>query len=200
MLCLHQLHQFWHSRHCNKLPGFRLKSLRPDQDQDEMECKYLHLDKWKIQLNKLVIFVVPFLQKVSYSLWFRSKNDAKEVFSIICISNVSYICITILSSFGPGLLFMAYPDHLFQSIWCTCRCCWEVGAMEVRFSKWFQTVQMVLWIYSYLYLWHTMWLHAEKVKVKVKLWKSLILLCTGLPSSEITKKKPKKKGSVSRFT
>ena len=44
--------------------------------------------------------------------------------------------------------------------------------MEVRFLKWFQS-----WTFSYLYLWPTMWFHAEKLLKTLKLWKSLILLC-----------------------
>ena len=88
--------------------------------------------------------------------------------------------------------------HFRFKIQRSCRCCGEVGAMEVRFSKWYQTVQMVLWIYSYLYLWHTMWLHAEKVKVK--LWKSLILLCNLGSRAQKSPKKPKKRIAQSRFT
>ena len=140
MLYLHRLHQFWHNRHRNKLPGFRLKSLRPDQDQDEMECKYVHLDKWKIQLNKLIIFVVPFLQKVSYSLWFRSKTYAKEIFSIICISNVSYICITILSSFGRH----CYSWHIQIIYFSPYDALADVAEKKVQWRSYFQFGSRVL--------------------------------------------------------
>ena len=34
-------------------------------------------------------------------------------------------------------------------------------------------LQKMFWTFSYLYLWHTMWFHAEKLLKTLKFWKSL---------------------------
>ena len=53
-------------------------------------------------------------------------------------------------------------------IWDSCYCSRKLSPMEDRFSKWFKSVKKVFTTFSYLYLWHTMWFHAEKLLKTLK--------------------------------
>ena len=54
----------------------------------------------------------------------------------------------------------------------------------------------VFWTFSYLYLWHKMWFHAEKLLITLKFWKSLNSL---YKSGSRPQKSPKKRLAQSRF-
>ena len=74
-------------------------------------------------------------------------------------------------------------------IWDSCRCSRKLGMVEGWFSKWFLSVKKGVLNLSYLYLWHTMWFHAEKLLKTIKFGKLLNSLCK---SGSRPQKSPKK--------
>ena len=61
-------------------------------------------------------------------------------------------------------------------------------------------VVLECWTFSYLYLWPTMWFHAEKLLKTLKFWKSLNSLCKSGSRPQKSPKKPRKRITQSRFT
>ena len=52
---------------------------------------------------------------------------------------------------------------------------WEQWRADFQSGS--KVLKKVFWIFSYLYVWHTMWFHAEKMLKTLKFWKLLNSLC-----------------------
>ena len=60
-------------------------------------------------------------------------------------------------------------------------------------------VRKVLWAFSYLYLWHTIWFHAKKLLRALKFWKSLNLLYNPCSRPQKSPNKDQRKAGRSQF-
>ena len=53
----------------------------------------------------------------------------------------------------------------------SCRCSRKLSMVEADFQSGSRVLEKVFWTFSYLYLWYTMWFHAEKLLKTLKFWK-----------------------------
>ena len=78
----------------------------------------------------------------------------------------------------------------------------SVGKTGVWWRADFQSgsrvLKKVFWTFSYLYLWHTMWFHAQKLLKTLEFWKLLNLLCKSGSRPQKLAKKAQKNRSLNR--
>ena len=89
------------------------------------------------------------------------------------------------SSFLPSIS----SSSQWSMVWVILRYWGKLSLVEGRFSKWSRVLKKVIWTFSYLNVWHTMWFHAKKLLKTLKFWNSLNSLCK---SGSWPQKSPKK--------
>ena len=72
--------------------------------------------------------------------------------------------------------------------------------LRADFQSGSRVLKKVFWTFSYLYLRHTMWFHAEKLLKTLEIWKSLNLLCKSGSRPQKSPKKSQKRITQSQFT
>ena len=97
----------------------------------------------------------------------------------------------------------AYHWSVLSRLWCIwviLRCWGKLSLVEADFQSGSRVLKKVFWTFSYLYLWHTMWFHAEKLLKTLKFWKSLNSLCKSGSRPQKSPKKAQKRITQLRFT